>query len=56
MFRKRWVRRILKGFAVALALAASGLFVDRYLTRRAGEKRLAGNYLPHRRHRSALAL
>ncbi len=41
MFRKRWVRRVLKSIPVILGLALASYLVDRYWTRRAGEKRLA---------------
>jgi hypothetical protein len=39
MFRNRWVRRGFVGLLVGLILLVIGLFVDRSLTRRAGEKR-----------------
>jgi hypothetical protein len=41
MLRKRWVRRALVGLLVAVAVTVVGLFADRHLTRRAGEKRYA---------------
>src|SRR5262245_55611964 len=41
MFRNRWVRRGLAGLLAGLALLAIGMFVDRHLTRQAGEERHA---------------
>jgi glycerophosphoryl diester phosphodiesterase len=41
MFRKRWFRRGLLWFVVAIAVAVVAFFVDRSLTRRSGEKRYA---------------
>src|SRR5438477_12426470 len=41
MFRRRWVRRGIAGLVAGLALLVAVVFVDRSLTRRAGEKRYA---------------
>ena len=41
MFRNRWVRRTIRGLLVLIALLILGFFGDRYVTRRAGEKRYA---------------
>src|SRR5262245_41748624 len=41
MFRKRWVRRSLAGILIGIVLIIAGVYVDRYFTRRSGEKKNA---------------